>query len=331
MERIRHLQKAREKYLHAFFADPLANFLIRKLALSPWRGFFYSQILVLAIYALRSFFHFQFFKDTPVLEFVMIDFFYDLILVPATYGFYIWISSRQGYVTYRIEREKAFFADGRDGFAATRIHQVLNQKWLFRLASLLSLLLLLLHLPKLHQGAWIWVNHPTDYGVLFFLKIPLTWIIPWYMAAVIFSKQAVFVWQIRKAFSKSQYRLNLLHPDRCAGLKPLADYLLQFTYYLLICALGILLLVFRSIHFQYFHKDFLVHLAILLYLPAGFFFFHFPLQPLHLRVRTLANKLSTQIQEKTALPKMALTGLMQAKFAFNLALPFIIFILVCVV
>lgn len=329
MQRARDLKKARENYLHAFFADPLANFLVHKLALSPWRTFFYCQIFVVVLYAIRSLLFFRLNYGPPALERFLIDFIYDFTLVPATYAYYIWISSRQGYVTYRLEHESALFARESNRSFSTKIHAQLNNPWLFRLAATLSFLLLLLHFVKLKQGAWIWFDAESDYFFFLVFKTPFTWIIPWYMAAVIFSKQIIFIWHIRTFLKTVKYNLEIIHRDQSAVLKPLSKYLLQFSNYMLICALGILLLLYRSIHFEYFKSDFLVHLAVILYLPACYYLFCSPLRPLLIRIKALADEMCISLKGQAIFSRLGLTRAMLTGFAFNLFFPVFLFFLIC--
>jgi len=323
------LRRARADYLHAFRTDPLAAFFIHRLALSPVRGFLWGMAMVIAIYAFRCGVFLWVVSETAGMQKVLIDFCYDLILVPATYGCYIWISARQSHVTYLLTENGAIAADG--PFSNQILHgRLLNRPLIFRIAALTAGILMLLHIPRLSQGGWIWTPHAADYGFLFLLKIPFTWIIPWYMAAVIFLKQVLFVFYIRRRFSHSQVRIDLLHPDRCGGLKPLGDYLLRFTQYLVVCAFGIVLLTIRGIRFRYFHQDYLVQLAILVYIPACLFFFYFPLQPLHLRMQALAAEWRERIREQMTLPKWAFTQAMQTRFTIALVSPILLFVLICI-
>lgn len=328
-KRIKHLQEARENYLHAFLADPLAYFFIRKLALSPWRIFFYCQIFVVVLYAIRLLLFFRLNYSSPDMERFLIDFIYDFILVPATYAYYIWISSRQGYVTYKLEYESTLFARENTKSFSKTIHAQLNNPWLFRFAATLSFLLLLLHFAKLKQGAWIWFDAESDYLFFLVFKTPFTWIIPWYMAAVIFSKQAIYIWYFRNFLKTMKYSLNILHQNQSSVFKPLSKFLLQFSNYMLICALGILLLLYRSVHFEYFKSDFLVHLAAILYLPAFYYFFCSPLRPLLIRIKSLADEMSISLKGQAIFSRLGFTKAMLTGFAFNLFLPVVIFFLIC--
>lgn len=328
-QKISGLRNAKNSYLHAFLRDPLASFLIKKLHLSPLKAFLAGLIFVLLTYAVRLAVFSSLQDGFAGLQRIRIDFLYDLLLVPLTYGYYIWISSKPSHLTLQMSEDGLFKPEA----AASLEHfhtRHLNHKYVFHTAACASLILLILHLPKIREGAWIWIDHPADISILFLMKIPLTWIIPWYMASIILIKQSMMIFHFRKLYLGSQLQINLFHTDRCGGLKGFSDYLLRFSLYLMFCAFGIVLLTLRGLYFGYFRRDYLVHAAMILYIPLALFYFYFPLQPLHIRMKQAAEEIKQKVKEQLSLPRFAFTIQTQRYFFLALISPVLLFFLVCI-
>lgn len=327
-DRISKIRKARDHYLHAFLKDPMARLLTKRLHLSPLKAYLLGLSFVLFTYAVRLVIFSSLQEGFAGLQRIRIDFIYDLLLVPLTYGYYIWISTSPAYLTLKMSMDGMFKSDSAGSLEHFHTRN-LNHPYVFRIAACASLVLMILHLPKIREGAWIWIDHPADISALFLLKIPLTWIIPWYMASIILIKQSLMIFHFRKLYLSSRLQINLFHKDRCGGLKGFSDYLLRFSFYLMFCAFGIVLLTLRGLYFDYFRRDYLVHAAMILYVPLALFYFYFPLQPLHLRMKKAAEEIKQKVREQFPLPRFAFTMQTQRYFLLALFSPVLLFFLVC--
>ena len=324
------MNTARHDYLHSFLRDPLARLLIKTMRFSAWKGFSLSLGIVIFTYALRMTIHYLQNGDLAVMGEAIIDCLYDLILVPATVGVYIWLSAHLPYVTFALSRNGVRWhpPDGESHYTGSELHRnILNQVPVFLGAIGIMVILLAVHFVQFQQNHWLWSSHRPDRFVFFLLKLPFTWLIPWYMVAVIFIKQILFVLYFHKVFSLAGLQIDLQHPDRCGGLNVFIDYLLGFTYYLMLCAFGIALLTARSIHLGSFQQDFLLHALILGYIPVCLFFFYFPLHPLRMRIKILLSEFRERIKEHPLVNLDFITPGIQKRFLMVILSPFVFFCL----
>jgi hypothetical protein len=324
------MNAARHDYLHSFLRDPLARWLIKTRRFSAWKGFSFSLGIVVFTYALRMTIHYLQNGDLAIMGKVIIDCLYDLILVPATVGVYIWLSAHLPYVTFALSRNGVRWhpPDGEFHYTGSELHRnILNRIPVFLGAIGVMVILLAVHFVRFQPNHWLWSSHRLDEFVFFLLKLPFTWLIPWYMVAVIFIKQILFVLYFHKVFSLTGLQIDLQHPDRCGGLNVFIDYLLSFTYYLMLCAFGIALLTARSIRLGFFQRDFLLHALILGYIPVCLFFFYFPLHPLRMRIKILLSEFRERIKDRPLVNLDFIAPGMQKRFLMVILSPFVFFCL----
>jgi hypothetical protein len=327
---VEQMNAARRNYLHSFLRDPLARLLIKTLRFSPWKGFSFSLGIVALSYILRAAIHFGQGGSPTVMGRAVIDCLYDLILVPVTVGVYIWLSARLPYVTFALSRNGVRWKppDGESRYPAAELHRnILNRASVFLGALGIMAILLAIHLVPFREHHWLWSGHRGEWLVFFLVKFPFTWLVPWYMVAVVFIKQILFVLYFRRVFGLAGLKIDLEHPDRCGGLNIFIDYLLRFTYYLMLCASGIALLTLRSIRLGYFRRDFLLHALILGYIPVCLFFFYFPLHPLRMRIKGLLGDFRERIRENPRFYLGFVSPGMQRRFLMVVISPFVFFYL----
>jgi hypothetical protein len=328
--RAEQINTARHDYLHSFLRDPLARLLVKTMRFSAWKGFFISLGIVVLTYALRMTIHYWQNGDLAVMGKFIIDCLYDLMLVPATVGVYIWLSAHLPYVTFALSRNGVRWnpPDDESRHVDAEVHRrILNGMPVFLSAIGVMMLLLAIHFIQFHEDHWLWSGQRADRLLFFLLKVPFTWLIPWYMVAVLFFKQIIFILHYRRVFSLPGLQVNLQHPDRCGGLKVFSDCLLRFTYYLMLCAFGIALLATRSIRLGSFQRDFLLHILILGYIPVCLFFFYFPLHPLRLRIKILLEEFRERIKDGPLVYLGLVSPGMQKRFLAVMLSPFVFFCL----
>ncbi|HDP95430.1 MAG TPA: hypothetical protein ENN40_08750 [Candidatus Aminicenantes bacterium] len=282
------LRIARERYLQAFKTDPLAGFMINKLRLSPLKsglaGFFLVALTYLAGGVVFS----------PGAKGIIgppsgwLDALYDFSMIPITFFFFVWLAARLPYLFLRLHQNGVSLAKAPDlpDFAAHVLHKRVFNKTITTLAVMLALGLAAVHFVQILGGnAW---GGAVDRGSAFhYLKIFLIWIPAWYMFFTIFARELVFIREFRRAVRNYRLNLNLTNPDKCGGLRPLAEYLLQFSYYNAACGFGLSLLIIRSIKFGDFGSGILVHLGIVAYLIVSFLLFLSPFHPIFLLMRKM--------------------------------------------
>lgn len=284
---------ARNRYLHSFAADPLASILIRKLHLSPLKSGLAGLILVAATYLAGAFFlHGNGITMGPR---TWIDALYDFLLIPVTFYYFVWLSGRMPHLFLRLQQNGI---DLNNGPEYTDFAERVLKGRVFHRITVVSGFAFALGLGVVHflqiLGGDSW-GGAVDRGSNFhYLKIPVIWIPAWYMFFTIITRELIFVREFRRAVRKKLLNLRVDHPDRCGGLRPLSDYLLQFTYYIAVCGFGLSLLVIRSIKFGDFRSGTLVHLGIAAYILGSFLLFLSPFHPIFLLMR----KLEADIREK---------------------------------
>lgn len=287
-EKVDMLQTARKHYLLAFKADPLAGLMINKLRLSPLKSGLAGFLLVALTYLAGSVAFLSGGKGIVGRPSSLLDALYDFSMIPITFFFFTWLAARLPYLFLRLHQNGVSLTKGPDlpDFAAHVLNKRVFSKTIAAFGIVFALGLAAVHFLQIHGGnAW---GGAVDRGSAFhYLKIFLIWIPAWYMFFTIFARELVFIREFRRAVRNYRLELNPENPDKCGGLRPLAEYLLQFSYYNAACGFGLSLLIIRSIKFGDFSSGILVHLGIVAYLVVSFLLFLSPFHPIFLLMRKM--------------------------------------------
>ncbi len=325
-ERVKIFKAARQSYLQSYQKDPLAFWLINKFKLSPLKSALLGAGIVGLTYLIGFALHWLQNREVAGITRTAVDIVYDFGLIPVIYGYYVWVSTAAPLVFFRLSGNGISL--GRPGgyhTLVTRLSKdVINHKLVFMFSFAAALTTASVYLSKAVTYPSIWGAGTADFWVLYLVKIPVTWMIPWYMVCVIFLKEVLSIWSFNRLLVHRDLKINMFHPDKCGGLKPIGDYLLTFTYLIMGCGFGFVLLIYRSIEFGYFHRDRLVHLGLFIYLILSFFFFYFPLHPVHRLMKRLKREIQARIEQKRFLPSRAFTPAMLGKFVFAAAAPILL-------
>lgn len=106
-----------------------------------------------------------------------------------------------------------------------------------------------------------------------------------YLYFLLFSLQQIFfLIRIKRAIFKAKLKIELLHEDRCGGLKNAGDLCMTLNYSLFFLAITLLLFVIADLRLFNDIFSFRVLLVMPLYLVGSVFIFFFPLWPIHLKM-----------------------------------------------
>lgn len=320
---------AREHYLESYHKDPVALLFIKIFRLSPIKGAFLGLMAVLIThllgFAIFSILNQEIFSIIKT----RIDIIYDFCLIPIVFGYYIWVSTRSPLTFLRIY-ENGISIENKDEYNKYVTHlsnNIINNKAIYIFSLVASLFVAFIYILKIIGKLNIPGTEDTNYYIFCFFRLPITWIISWYMVCVIFIKQALSIWSFRKLLQHKHLKINMLHPDKCGGLKPISNYLINFTYFIMACGFGFVLLIYRSIKFEYFETNFIIHFSFIIYIIFSCLFFFFPLHPVHKLMKRLKKDMQKKIGLKRFIPNWAFTPSMVWKFVFATAAPYLLLII----
>lgn len=327
-QRVESFKYARENYLKTYRKDPLAFWLVNKLRLSPLRGAWLGAGIVCLTYLIGVFLYLVQNRQIAGITQTAIDIVYDFTLIPLIYGYYIWVSTTPPVVLFKLSENGVSMRNAGDynKLVEHLSGNVINHKSIFLFSFAAALTTASIYFYKAVTYPNIWGDPADNFWVLYLLKIPITWTIPWYMACVIFLKQVAAIWSFNQLLQHPDLKINMFHPDRCGGLKPVGDYLIRFTYLMMGCGFGFVLLIYRSIEFKYFEKDILVHLCLIAYLLLSVFFFYFPFHPVNRLMKRLKREIQERLEQRRFLPSRAFTPAMFGQFILATTAPFFLLI-----
>lgn len=177
------------------------------------------------------------------------------LIVPAIWMLRGWMARAVPKVLQELD-QRQLFPNRPDGAATVwKAHRgLVTSSWWPFLAAGVSLACAL---------AWIRVFWASERG---FLAIQLvSWIVAWYLLAMAVIEELQLIILLRAYFRSPGLELHPLHPDRCGGLGPLNRHALAFSYFIGVCAFGLGLLTFLSIHEGRFPHEYTLHAGIALY------------------------------------------------------------------
>jgi hypothetical protein len=289
--KIKALMLARDKYLLTFLKDPLARLLINCLRLSPLKSVLAAALITAATYSVGYIIHFTYNVEVAGITKTFWDFVYDIILVPLTVGFYTWISARSSYIFYQLDLSGIVIDADDYTHAVTEVSRnMLNNSLIFIFSCCAAVCMAALTIYNAARGSTVWGPREANYTIFFFIKVPVIWMIPWYMVCVIYLRELMLVVSIRRIIDANKLDVSKYHKDRCAKLKPITAHLRRFNYYLAACGAGFIFLVARSLHYGYFVNDVIVNSCLVVYVLISCFFFYFPLYRVNKSVASYEGK-----------------------------------------
>ncbi|MHB8104891.1 MAG: hypothetical protein ACYDG5_05055, partial [Dehalococcoidales bacterium] len=201
---------------------------------------------------------------------------FNIFVIPLIAGFYLWISSAPQVLIANLISSEIFIKVCENQkkelvvfFGSTK--KLLNKQW-----PLIALIFGIMAVPLLvlfntlgfgliAQGEHNWVG-----SIIIFPYLSLTI----YMVFMIITKGITTILLIRNLFRSFAITLFPWHPDHCGGLYDINNYALKFTYIIAICGFGLGLLILHSSSADKFFNDFLLWIALGLYIfLAPFCFF----------------------------------------------------------
>jgi hypothetical protein len=322
-QKVSYYKYAKQNYLDSFQKDPLAKLLVQKFRFSPVKSGLVGLGIVLLTYIIG---YIQFFwtgQEVAGITEAGFDFIYDLFLVPLVYGYYIWVSTRPPYIFLKLQEDGISFSNKEeyDGFVTFHVNNRINIKYIYISSFITSFGLACSTILLTASGTTVWGAPGANFMVLCFLKVPITWAIPWYMVCVIFLKETMTVWTFRKLLKSGKLNIDMFHKDKCGGLKPISDYLLTFVYLIVVCGFGLGYLISRSIKFGYFNQDIFIRLTSLVYLGLTYFYFYFPLHPVHKAMKKLELEIRAKMNWEGFLPLRAFTTSTFLKYVSSVIAP----------
>jgi hypothetical protein len=186
------------------------------------------------------------------------------LIVPAIWVLRGWIARAVPAVLHDLDQQ-GLFPGRRDGAATVWAahRRLITSSWWPILAAGVSLAC---------AFAWIRVFWTSERG---FLAIQLaSWLLTWYLLTIAVIEELQLIVLLHSYFRSPDLELHPLHPDRCGGLGPLNRHALVFSYFIGVCAFGLGLLTFLSIHEGRFPYEYTLHAGIALYVigaPCLFF------------------------------------------------------------
>jgi hypothetical protein len=124
-------------------------------------------------------------------------------------------------------------------------------------------------------------------------------------------------------------KINMSHTDTYGGLKPLIDFSITFSYFIMACGFGFILLVARGISLGYFQKDFMVHFSLLLYVIISLLFYGLALYPIQKFIIKTKSRIGKKIKQYNILTNLIFTPATICKHVFITLAPVLLFFLLC--
>jgi len=291
-ETARIYRKARDKYLLLFLKDPLASLLIRKLRLTPVKSAVLGFALTFLTYMTGYILYFLLHQPIAGITMTGLDPLFDFILIPLVFGYYVWISSKGGYLFLDLKR-RGIKLDGEnkfDRFAYASVNNLINHRFWSIASATVAACLIAVTVFSAATYQTIWGPRESNFILFSLWKVPILWGFSWYMVFVTFIKETAIIISLRRLLRKENLSLNASHEDRQGGMKPVSDYAMKFTYFIMACGFGFVLLFIRSWKYEYLREDMLVDIGLLIYMGLACFFFFFLLSPAHRLIKRLDRK-----------------------------------------
>jgi len=278
--RLEYFKYFKEFFLYSFKSDPLANFMILRLKLSPLKGMVMAFLLTISVYFIG--YMLLLITKYPVVGITQtyLDFFYDIVVIPIVFASYLWMSTAPSYTLFRIGQvQEKIEGEMEFPIIISDLFKKLNNKliFLFGLGTALFLGFNCLFCVSGKFGSFI--GGRLNINFFYYIKIPVLWFISWYVVAVIVVKVFVFVTALRKILDKIVLDTDESSIHDLKILKPVKDFLKTLTYFFGVCGYGLIMIVVRGNYYGYFNHKWVIYTGVILYVFTISFIFFSPLHP----------------------------------------------------
>ena len=134
-----------------------------------------------------------------------IDQLYDFTLIPLVFGYYVWISSKAGYLFLELKK-RGVKLDGEkqfDSFAEASVNNLINHKFWSVASAIAAFSLVVITVFSAATYQTIWGPRESNFILLYFWKAPILWGFSWYMAFIIFIKETATIICLRRLLRKN--------------------------------------------------------------------------------------------------------------------------------
>jgi hypothetical protein len=216
-------------------------------------------------------------------------------IVPVVFGYYVWISTKAGYLFLDLKARGTALKDEHsfDDFVAASVNKLINRKLWIIVSAATAIISIVITDVVAATYSTVWGPRDSSFILLCLWKVPVLWGVSWYMIIMIFLKETATIISLRRLLKKKDFSLNVYHDDRHGGLRPILDFATRFSYFIMACGFGFILLFLRSFKYAYFQDDIFVNIGLLIYIGLACFFFFFPLSPAQRLFKKLKNNLSS--------------------------------------
>ncbi len=289
-DNLRHSKYAKENYLFSFKKDPIANFLISKLKMSPLKGIIVALLFTIIVYAAGFLFLLITDKHVVGITRTYLDIIYDIVSIPTVVGFYIWMSTVPSYTMLKISQIHKNFDESLEiRETISHLLKKINNKIIFILGFIIAFLLgtncIIRMISKLGSVTDNSVNHHFFY----FVKVPILWFFSWYMAVVIAIKISIFISILRKVLLKIISGFDEISIKNLRIIKPVKDFLKNFTYFLTASGIALIILVVRGYKYGYLNNKLIIYAGITAYTIISVIVFFSPIHPFYTIISKIKN------------------------------------------
>jgi len=298
-ENARTTHEALVRYARSYRKDPLADFLIRRLGLTPLKAGILGFALTLITYAVGFALYAILKKPIAGITAVSMDLIYDFSLIPIVFGFYVWAAPKAGYLFLelkkrgvRLEREGEF-----EAFAEYSCKKLINSTASIALSGAVTAFLAVFTIYSAATFDTRWGPRHSNFILFCAWKVPVLWGLSWYMAFMTFLR-GVATAVVLKRLMKKGPAINIMHMDRQGGLKPISDYAMTFAYFVMACGYAFALLFIRSWKYAYWRDDLIVQIGFVIYLALASYIFFLPLLPAESVVKKTRQELAFEVSRE---------------------------------
>lgn len=190
---------------------------------------------------------------------------YVLLVVPLTFGFYIWVTRESGRLFAGLFREGVFEADevrfrsgvvGASGFVRT-LHS--SSGWAVASAAITVAVVVMWTV-----GGAFFADAWDEARILMIIGLPVA-AVGVYMVCMIAAREFCTVIGLWQMFRNYRLKLRPFHPDRAGGLAKLSRFAVACGYFLATAGFGLSLLSINSFAYGHFESDYMLHVALGIY------------------------------------------------------------------
>ncbi|MGF1935219.1 MAG: hypothetical protein RM347_012560 [Nostoc sp. ChiQUE02] len=276
--------------LNIYRSDPIAYFLIQKLYLSPLSFSLLSILITTGLLLLTAWL-----SDTMWSKIGQVGLLQDwipwvlaILINPVILAYYLWSFKAINNIINYLEASDIVEIDTENEQIAATVYR---RRWrnLLSLSSAVSISIFVSATLPLFKNSWI------GSGLLPNLSITvLTWIFA-YMVTMLVSNFIANIQILNFILKDKQFNINLLHPDRCGGLRYLSDYSLKTAYFMAALGIWIGIVAYQVITQGIGQNYWFISFIFLLYLLLSTSCFFCPLLAAHRGMERAKNELLSKI------------------------------------